>query len=64
MNKIYSAFKHAFGVSHKRIIQKQLEDAQIDFLDHCKSEEYHAAMKQMLHKRITRLTSLLNKLDK
>lgn len=46
----------------RRILEKQLDDAMCDKVEHAKNREYHAAMEQMLDKRIVRVRNELEKL--
>lgn len=49
-------------VDVRRILTKQLLDAQSSKAEHAANREYHAAMEQMLDKRIARVRKELEKL--
>lgn len=49
-------------VSVRRILTKQLDDAQSAKAEHAMNREYHAAMEQMLDKRIVRVRKELEQL--
>lgn len=56
----FAALTHRVNV--RRILEKQLDDAMCDKAEHAKNREYHAAMEQMLDKRIVRVRNELEKL--